>query len=65
MKQFTVTGMTCDGCKASVERVVKRIPGVTGVSVSLADGKLVVEGSADDAAIASAVKKAGYEAHPT
>ncbi|KAI8324223.1 copper-translocating P-t [Martensiomyces pterosporus] len=33
---FNVYGMTCASCVASIERAVKRVPGVVSVSVSLA-----------------------------
>ena len=60
--EFKVTGMTCDGCTASVERVVKRVPGVTGAKAVLAEGRLFIEGSPDPTSVIAAVKKAGYEA---
>jgi copper chaperone len=60
---YTVTGMTCGHCVSSVKEEVGEVPGVTGVEVDLATGLLTVEGdgSVDDAAIAAAVKEAGYE----
>lgn len=59
-EEFKVSGMTCDGCKGAVERVVKRIPGVTRAEATVAEGKLVVEGTPDRAAVIQAVAKAGY-----
>jgi P-type Cu+ transporter len=58
--ELTVEGMTCDGCKNAVERVVKRVPGVSDAAVSLADKRLVVRGNPDRAAVVAAVQKAGY-----
>jgi copper chaperone CopZ len=58
--ELKVTGMTCDGCKGAVERVVKRVAGVTSATVDLPSGKLVVEGKPDPAAVRAAVEKAGY-----
>jgi copper chaperone CopZ len=58
--ELKVTGMTCDGCKSAVERVVKRVAGVTSATVDLASGKLVVDGKPDPSAVRAAVEKAGY-----
>jgi len=62
MKQFNVTGMTCAACSARVEKAVTRVPGVTGVSVSLLTNAMAVEGTAEDAEIIRAVTEAGYGA---
>ena len=58
--ELKVTGMTCGGCKSTVERVVARVPGVTSVTVDLPTGKLVAEGTPDPAAVRAAVEKAGF-----
>jgi copper chaperone CopZ len=58
--ELTIGGMTCDGCKAAVERVVGRVPGVTRAAVSLAAKRLEVEGDPDPAAVRRAIEKAGY-----
>lgn len=62
--QLTVTGMTCDGCRQAVERVVKRVPGVSAAAVTLADGRLEVQGEPDPAAVRAAIEKAGYGVTP-
>ena len=64
MEQFHVTGMTCAACSAHVEKAVKSVDGVTGVSVSLLTNSMTVEGTADSGTICDAVKKAGYGASP-
>ena len=64
MKQYTVTGMSCAACQAHVEKAVREVPGVESVAVSLLTNSMSVEGGADDAAIVSAVEKAGYGAVP-
>ncbi|MBN9105791.1 MAG: heavy-metal-associated domain-containing protein [Propionibacteriaceae bacterium] len=58
---YTVTGMTCDHCVAHVTEEVSAIPGVTGVAVSLADGKLEVTSAdpIDFDRIVEAVAEAG------
>lgn len=59
---YTVTGMTCRHCVASVTEEVQEIPGVENVQVDLASGAVTVTsaGSLDDAAVAAAVEEAGY-----
>lgn len=59
-----VDGMTCAGCKAAVERVLRGQPGVSAVAVDLDAGRAIVEsdGSADAAGLVAAVEDAGYDA---
>lgn len=40
---FKVTGMTCEGCRSSVENSLKQVPGVTSVEVDLQKEQAVVE----------------------
>lgn len=40
---FTVTGMSCAACSASVERAVSSLNGVSSAAVNLTSGKLTVE----------------------
>ena len=59
---YTVTGMTCQHCVASVTEEVLEIAGVTDVAVDLSAGSVVVtsgEPIADDA-VRAAVEEAGY-----
>lgn len=60
---YTVTGMTCDHCVRAVGSEVGQIPGVTGVQVDLATGRVTVtsDGPVDDAAVRAAVDEAGYD----
>ena len=62
-KSYTVTGMTCAHCVASVTEEVQELPGVTGVEVDLASGALAVtsEPPVADDAVREAVREAGYE----
>lgn len=39
---YTITGMTCSGCKASVEKAIQSIDSVTDVSVNLEQSEAVV-----------------------
>ena len=60
--QYNVTGMSCAACSARVERVVKKLDGVTSCAVSLLTNSMSVEGTAQPSAIIAAVEKAGYGA---
>jgi copper chaperone CopZ len=61
-QSFTVHGMTCDHCVASVTEEVSEIAGVERVDVDLASGRLVVAGAGfTDEQISAAVEAAGYE----
>ena len=59
---FTVTGMTCDHCVASVTEEVQEIDGVEDVQVVLETGSLTVTSAQplDDATVRAAVEEAGY-----
>ena len=64
-QRYTVTGMTCQHCVASVTEEVSEIPGVIGVDVDLATGALTVTTSDQDQpipdeAVKAAVADAGY-----
>lgn len=64
MIALTVEGMTCSGCAASVERVIRRVDPGAGVKVELATGRVEVETSAPADRLAQAVTAAGYQARP-
>lgn len=59
---IAIEGMTCASCVGRVERGLKKVAGVTAVSVNLATESARIESSQpiDDAAIASAVQRAGF-----
>lgn len=59
---YTVTGMTCQHCVASVTEEVSEIAGVTGVEVDLDTGSLRVTSAepVTDDEVAAAVTEAGY-----
>ena len=59
-----VGGMTCNGCVASVTRVVRALPGVTSADVSLSAGSAAVEfdpGRTSAEQIKHAIEMAGYQ----
>lgn len=59
---YTVAGMTCGHCEASVREEIGEIAGVTAVEASHETGRVVVtsDGPLDPAAVAAAVEEAGY-----
>ena len=59
---YTVTGMTCGHCVASVTEEISGIDGVTDVAVDLPTGAVTVISRAplDEAAVRAAVEEAGY-----
>ncbi|MBK9114614.1 MAG: heavy-metal-associated domain-containing protein [Betaproteobacteria bacterium] len=61
---MNVKGMTCGGCVASVTRVLKAVPGVADVAVTLQPGAATV--TYDPAqtaapALRTAIEDAGYD----
>jgi copper chaperone len=59
---FTVTGMTCAHCVASVTEEISELQSVESVDVDLATGSVTVTSSQplDPAAVRAAVEEAGY-----
>jgi copper ion binding protein len=60
---FTVTGMTCGHCVASVTEEVSEIAGVENVDVTLETGQVTVTSAepVETAALRAAVEEAGYQ----
>jgi copper chaperone len=59
-----VEGMSCGGCVASVTRVLRAVPGVTDVAVTLRPGEARIEfdpARTDVPALSAAVQGAGYD----
>ena len=59
-----VQGMTCGGCVASVTRVLRAVPGVADVAVTLQPGAARVTfdpARTNAAALRTAVQDAGYD----
>lgn len=59
---YTVAGMTCGGCAASVSRKLRAVAGVAGVEVDVASGAVTVtsDTTLETADVRSAVEQAGY-----
>ncbi|MGW6703827.1 heavy-metal-associated domain-containing protein [Streptomyces sp. NPDC054956] len=60
---YTVAGMTCGHCKATLTDAIGAIDGVSNVEVDLASGQVAVTSAnaLDDQVIAGVVDDAGYE----
>jgi copper chaperone len=65
--ELNVKGMSCQGCVASVTRVLKAVPGVSDVSVTLQPplARVEYDGARTTAtALKAAVEDAGYGVAP-
>ncbi|GAB36895.1 heavy-metal-associated domain-containing protein [Gordonia otitidis] len=60
---YTVTGMTCGHCVASVREEIGEIPGVNTVDVTLETGVVEIESDRELGRdeVSEAVSEAGYE----
>lgn len=63
IQTYTVQGMTCQHCVASVTEEVKEVTGVNEVNIELDTGRLSINSDQmiDDVLIQNAVKEAGYQ----
>jgi copper chaperone len=57
-----VTGMTCSGCVASVEAIVRAADPKAAVTVDLASGRVEAETAVPAARLVAAIEAAGYGA---
>lgn len=65
--ELDVSGMTCSGCAANIERALAAVPGVVGATVNLAMERAHVDVLGDAVtgeALVKAVEDAGYKATP-
>ncbi|MFC5996285.1 heavy-metal-associated domain-containing protein [Pseudonocardia hispaniensis] len=62
-RTYTVTGMTCGHCVASVTEELSEIDGVTDVAVDLPTGAVTVTSDlpVDETRVRAAVEEAGYQ----
>ena len=60
---YTVTGMTCAHCVASVTEEISELPGVEAVDVVLDSGAVTVTSSQplEEQSVRAAVEEAGYQ----
>jgi Cu+-exporting ATPase len=65
--KYNISGMTCSACALAVEKSIKKIDGVTDISVNLLQNNMNVtfdESKVSESDIIKAVEKAGYGAEP-
>lgn len=63
-EKLTVKGMDCDGCAVTLDRVLKRLPGVRSVAVDWKNGFVDVdydEKRSRPVDVRKAITNAGYE----
>ncbi|MDO5098764.1 MAG: heavy-metal-associated domain-containing protein [Corynebacterium sp.] len=61
IKNYVVTGMTCQHCVMSVTEEISEIPGVQGVDVDLESGRVTITGEDfSDSSVSAAVTEAGF-----
>jgi len=63
MKSIKIQGMSCQHCVMAITKALGALDGVTDVKVDLKSGMATYEEvkSVDSAAVAAAIKKAGFE----
>ena len=64
MKEYKVKGMMCAHCKANVEKGLAALPGVEKVTVDLAKGTALVEGTVPDQLVIDCIEDLGYQYEP-
>ena len=60
--RLSVSGMSCAGCVASVERAIQSVNGVTLANVNFAEHTALIEGDVNATTLISAIRDAGYDA---
>ena len=66
-KDYSISGMHCASCALTIEKNVKKIPGVKNVTVNFPLERATVEyvgDSIDDEKVMTVVKDSGYQARP-
>lgn len=59
-KTFKVYGMSCNHCKASVERAISKVPTVTKAEVDLASKTLYIEGEISEQMVKEIIEDLGF-----
>ncbi len=59
-QRFTVTGMTCGHCEASVARAIKQLDSSAQVRIDRAQNLVQVQSEQPREALAAAIKEEGY-----
>jgi len=62
--ELPIVGMTCANCANTIERALKKLPGVTAASVNLASERATIEylpGTVELADLIATIRKVGYD----
>jgi len=61
--KLTIEGMHCSSCVSNIERILKKVPGVKEVSISLMlkRGNIETEDNVTEEEIRKAISKVGYK----
>src|SRR5690349_7904040 len=63
--QFSVEGMTCAGCAATIQRSLELLDGVDSASVSVLNGRATITGRRlDPDVVVRAIRSSGFAAQP-
>lgn len=60
--RLSISGMSCAGCVATVEKALRGVPGVEEANVNFAEHTALIKGDVERQALLSAVTTAGYAA---
>lgn len=60
-KEYTIKGMNCSHCQATVAKSISSVKGVTRVDVNLSTGIATVEGEHNPQDVVDAVRSAGFD----
>ena len=60
--RLSISGMSCGGCVASVEKSLEAVSGVEEATVNLGERSALVSGTVSAQALVAAVKQAGFDA---
>lgn len=60
-KEYTIKGMNCTHCQATVAKSISSVKGVKQVDVNLSTGKATVEGEHDSDELIAAVRNVGFD----
>lgn len=59
-RTYHVPDISCAHCRTAIEREVRDVPGVVGVTVDVSARQVLVRGGAPDEAVGDAIERAGY-----
>ena len=63
IKTYSIEGMNCNHCRATAEKAIQGVAGVTSASVSIEHEEAYVEGDATPEDICQAVEAVGFRCH--